>query len=158
MADLLSTSEIESFRRKAADSEHPRELIIDLLRAIQTHHGWVPDAGVELTADILGLSPMQIEEIATFYDKIFRQPVGKKVIHICDSICCWATGSEAVADALQEKLGIRLGETTADGQFTLLPSCCLGACGSTPAMMIGLKLYGKLTPEKIDEALAKEKS
>lgn len=158
MTELLTTSEIENFRSKAAASAHPRELIIDLLRAIQNHHGWVPDAGVELTAEILGLSAMQIEEIATFYDKIFRQPVGKKVIHICDSICCWSTGSEEVAELLKQKLGISLGETTTDGQFTLLPSCCLGACGSSPAMMIGLKLYGKLTPEKIDEALEKERS
>ncbi|ORJ62139.1 NADH-quinone oxidoreductase subunit NuoE [Geothermobacter hydrogeniphilus] len=157
MRELLSTTEIENFRARAAASAHPRELIIDLLRAIQEHHGWVPDEGVELTAEILGLSPLQVEEIATFYDKIFRQPVGRKVIHYCDSICCWATGGEQVAAHLQQKLGIAPGETTADGAFTLLPSCCLGVCGDAPAMMIGLKLYGRLTPEKIDAALEKEK-
>lgn len=158
MTDLLTTSELDHFRSKAADCRHPRELIVDLLRAIQDQHGWVPDEGVELAADILGLSPLQIEEIATFYDKIFRQPVGKKVIHICDSICCWAAEGDEIADYLQQKLGISLGETTADGQFTLLPSCCLGACGDAPAMMIGHTLYGRLTPEKIDAALEKEKT
>jgi len=157
MTDLLTTSERDHFRAKAAASAYPRELIIDLLRAIQDHHGWVPDEGVELTAEILGLSPLQVEEIATFYDKIFRQPVGRKVIHYCDSICCWVNGGEQVAAHLQQKLGIAAGETTADGAFTLLPSCCLGACGDAPAMMIGLKLYGRLTPEKIDAALEKEK-
>jgi len=157
MTELLTQSELDHFRSKAADCPHPRELIIDLLRAIQDHHGWVPDEGVELAAEVLGLSPLQIEEIATFYDKIFRRPVGRKVIHICDSICCWATGGEEIARQLQEKLGIGLGETTADGQFTLLPSCCLGACGDAPAMMIGHTMYGRLTPEKIDEALEKEK-
>ncbi|PNU21740.1 NADH-quinone oxidoreductase subunit NuoE [Geothermobacter hydrogeniphilus] len=157
MNELLPQPEHDHFRAKAAASEHPRELIIDLLRAIQEHHGWVPDEGVELTAEILGLSPLQVEEIATFYDKIFRRPVGRKVIHYCDSICCWATGGEQVAAHLQQKLGIGPGETTADGAFTLLPSCCLGACGDAPAMMIELKLYGRLTPEKIDAALEKEK-
>ncbi|TYO99282.1 NADH dehydrogenase subunit E [Geothermobacter ehrlichii] len=158
MNKLLSQSELDTFRAKAAASAHPRELIVDLLRAIQDHHGWVPDEGIELAAEILGLSPLQIEEIATFYDKIFRQPVGRKVIHVCDSICCWATGSEEVAGYLRRKLGIDFGETTADGAFTLLPTCCLGACGDAPAMMIGLTLYGRLTPEKIDAALEKEKS
>jgi len=158
MTNLLTTSELDHFRSKAADSAHPRELIIDLSRAIQDRHGWVPDEGVELVAEILGLSPLQIEEIATFYDKIFRRPVGRRVIHICDSVCCWSTGSEQVAEHLQQKLSIGLGETTSDGQFTLLPSCCLGACGEAPAMMIGHTLYGRLTPEKIDAALEKEKS
>ncbi|GAB4169738.1 MAG: NADH-quinone oxidoreductase subunit NuoE [Geothermobacteraceae bacterium] len=157
MAELLPQSELDHFRGRAADCPHPRELIVDVLRAIQDHHGWVPDEGVELAADILGLTPLQIEEIATFYDKIYRQPVGRKVIHVCDSICCWATGGEQVAEHLKQRLGIDFGQTTADGAFTLLPSCCLGACGEAPAIMIGHTIYGHLTPEKIDEALEKEK-
>lgn len=153
---LLPEETIAQFRAKAADTPHPRELIVDLLRAIQDHHGWVPDDGVKLAAQTLGLSPLQIEEIATFYDKIYRQPVGRKVIHLCDSICCWATGGEEVAKVLKEKLGISFGGTTKDGAFTLLPSCCLGACGEAPAMMINLTTYGRLTAEKIDLALEKE--
>ena len=150
---MLPDDTIEAFRAKAADTPHPRELIVDLLRAIQDHHGWVPDAGIELAAQTLGLSPLQIEEIATFYDKIYRQPVGRKVIHLCDSICCWTTGGEQVAELLRDKLGIGFGETTPDGVFTLLPTCCLGACGDAPAMMIGLTTYGRLTAEKIDTIL-----
>jgi len=157
MTELLPQSELDHFRARAADCPHPRELIVDVLRAIQDQHGWVPDEGVELAADILGLTPLQIEEIATFYDKIYRHPVGRKVIHVCDSICCWATGGEQVAEHLKQRLGIDFGQTTADGAFTLLPSCCLGACGEAPAMMIGHTIYGRLTPEKIDEALEKEK-
>ena len=75
--------------------------------------------------------------MATFYDKIYRQPVGRKVIHLCDSICCWSRGGEQLAAYLQQKLGIAPGETTADGAFTLLPTCCLGACGEAPAMLVG---------------------
>jgi len=157
MNELLPQDQIESFRAKAAENEHPRELIVDLLRAIQGHHGWVPDEGIELAGSILGLSPLQIEEIATFYDKIYRHQVGRKVIHVCDSICCWSREGDQIYDYLQQKLGIAPGETTADGAFTLLPTCCLGACGDAPAMMIGLTTYGRLTPEKVDEILEKEK-
>jgi NADH-quinone oxidoreductase subunit E len=154
MSELLPQHQIDAFRAKAAAIDHPHELIVDALRAIQTHHGWVPDAGVELVAELLGVLPVEVEEVATFYDKIFRRPVGKRVIHVCDSICCWANGGEALAAHLQQALGIGFGETTGDGIFTLLPTCCLGACGEAPAMMVGLTTHGHLTAEKIDKILA----
>ena len=158
MTELLPQNQIDSFKAKAAAISHPHEMIVDLLRAIQSHYGWVPDAGVLLTAETLGVLPIEVEEVATFYDKIFRREVGKRVIHVCDSICCWSTGAEMITEHLRQSLGIQLGETTADGAFTLLPTCCLGACGDAPAMMIGLITHGRLTPAKIDEALLKERA
>ncbi len=155
---LLPQNQINSFKANAAAISHPHELIVDLLRAIQSHHGWVPDDGVLLTAETLGVLPIEVEEVATFYDKIFRRAVGRRVIHVCDSICCWSTGAEMITEHLKKVLDINLGETTADGQFTLLPSCCLGACGDAPAMMIGLTTHGRLTSEKIDEVLLKERA
>ncbi|MHB1397713.1 MAG: NADH-quinone oxidoreductase subunit NuoE [Trichloromonadaceae bacterium] len=158
MNALLPADIIEAFSEKAATIPHPMELVVDVLRAIQDHHGWVPDEGVELAARILGTSALKVEEIATFYDKIYRRPVGRRVIHLCDSICCWSREAEAIFAYLQHKLGIALGETTADGLFTLLPACCLGACGEAPAMMIGLTTYGNLTPEKIDAILEQHRA
>lgn len=158
MTELLPQNQIDSFKARAAAIAHPHELIVDLLRAIQLHYGWVPDDGVLLTAETLGVLPIEVEEVATFYDKIFRHPVGRRVIHICDSICCWSTGAEMITAHLQKTLGINLGETSSDGHFTLLPTCCLGACGDAPAMMIGLTTYGLLTPEKIDEVLQQERA
>jgi NADH-quinone oxidoreductase subunit E len=158
MAELLPQEQVESFKAKAAAIAHPHELIVDLLRAVQSHHGWVPDDGVLLTAETLGVLPIEVEEVATFYDKIFRHAVGRRVIHVCDSICCWLAGAEMIAEHLQKTLGISLGETTADGDFTLLPTCCLGACGDAPAMMIGLTTHGHLTAEKIDEILQRERA
>jgi NADH-quinone oxidoreductase subunit E len=157
MSELLPLAQIEAFRTKAAAVEHPHELIVDVLRAVQAHHGWVPDEGVDLVAELLGVLAVEVEEIATFYDKIFRRPVGRRVIHICDSICCWASGGEAIASHLQKSLGIGFGETSADGHFTLVPTCCLGACGDAPAMMVGLTTYGRLTVEKVDAILRQER-
>ena len=154
MSVLLSQPQADDFRAKAVAIAHPHELIVDALRAVQDHHGWVPDAGIDLVAELLGVLPVEVEEVATFYDKVYRRPVGKRVIHICDSICCWAAGGEELAAHLQRTLGIGFGETTADGLFTLLPTCCLGACGEAPAMMVGLTTHGALTPEKIDAILA----
>jgi len=158
MDNLLTEKQMDDLRARAAKAPHPREMVIEVLRAIQDRHGWVPDEGVELTGEIVGLSPLQVEEVSTFYDKIYRRPVGKRVVHVCDSIACWSRGGEDLYGHLQQRLGIVPGETTADGVFTLLPTCCLGACGEAPAMMVGLTTYGNLTPERIDEILEKERA
>lgn len=154
MEKLLTQKQIDDFRNKAVKLKHPRELAIDLLRAIQDHYGWVPDEGIELAAGILGVTPIEVEELATFYDKIYRQPVGRYPIHICDSICCWTRGGEEIAAHLQQQLGIQLGETTSDGLFTLLPTCCLGGCGRAPSLMIGRRFYGSLTCAELDRIIA----
>jgi len=153
MKKLLAEQQIDSFRNNAENNPHRRELVIDFLRAIQDHYGWVPDEGVELAADILGIEPIEVEEVATFYDKIYRQKVGRFPIHICDSICCWTRGGEEIAAHLQHKLGISLGGTTADDLFTLLPTCCLGGCGRAPSIMIGRRFHGNLTIAEIDRLI-----
>ncbi len=157
MTELLTQDQIDTFITRAVALAHPREMVIDVLRAIQDQNGWLPDEGVELAARILGIPVIQVEEVATFYDKLYRQPVGRKVIHVCDSICCWSRGGEELYGWLQEQLGIAPGGTTVDGAFTLLPTCCLGACGEAPAMMIGFTTYGDLTPEKVETILEQER-
>jgi NADH-quinone oxidoreductase subunit E len=154
---LLKPETIERLQDQVSRARQPREAALDVLRAIQDENGWVSDEGVKLAARILGLTPLQVEELATFYDKIYRRPVGRRVVHVCDSICCWSRDGEKIYHYLQEKLGVSPGETTVDGVFTLLPTCCLGACGEAPAIIIGLTLYGRLTPERIDEILEKER-
>lgn len=150
---LLDEVELSAFVTHAGELEHPREMIIDVLRAIQKNHGWVPDEGVVLTATILGLPPIEVEEVATFYDKIFRRPVGRFPIHICDSICCWSNGGEQLAEQFKKSLGIEFGQTSEDGLFTLLPSCCLGVCGRAPAVMIHQRHFGPLSLEDVDTLL-----
>lgn len=124
-----------------------REAAVDVMKSLQAHYGWLTDEAVGEAAEILGLSSLQIEELATFYEMIYRRPVGKKVIHLCDSISCWALGGEALLEHVAKYLQISPGGMTADGMFTLLPCCCLGSCGESPTMMIGDAIYGSLTPE-----------
>ena len=94
-----------------------------------------------------------LESVATFYNLIFRRPVGRHVVLVCDSVSCWLTGCEQVALALREQLGIGFGETTADGRFTLLPTVCLGACDHAPVMMVDDDLHRDLEPQTAAAAL-----
>jgi NADH-quinone oxidoreductase subunit E len=101
------------------------------------------------------MSPDELDSVATFYNLIYRKPVGRHVILVCDSVSCWIMGYDPIREHLSSRLGIGLGETTQDGRFTLLPIVCLGTCDHAPAMMVDDELYGDLDPAKIDEILAK---
>jgi NADH-quinone oxidoreductase subunit E len=138
-----------------SESDHPRELVINIMYALQKHYGYLSDEAVEEAAALLDMTPLEIEELATFYDFIYREPVGKFVIHVCDGVVCWMFHEGSVFDYLCKKLGVCAGEVTADGMFTVLPSACLGYCDQAPAMLINGVFYGPLTPEKIDEILEK---
>ncbi len=131
-----------------------QRVTIDALAIVQRHRGWVSDEALADLAGHLDLTVHELDSAATFYNKILRRPVGRHVIRICDSISCYICGYETLRDCLERKLGIRLGETTADGRFTLLTNPCLGACDHAPAMMIGEQLYGDLSEEKLDAILA----
>jgi len=135
----------------------PREAAVDVMKELQRHYGWLTDEAVGEAAELLGLSALQVEELATFYEMIYRRPVGRRVIHVCDSISCWAVGGETMLAHIARRLGVVSGETSGDGIFTLLPCCCLGNCGEGPTMMIGDTLYGRLTSDRIDDILEAER-
>ncbi len=138
---------------RIAAVDHPRELVVDVLFALQAHYGFVTDEAVEEAADLLGMTPVEVDEVATFYTFVYRRPVGKYVIHVCDSVICWLEGGRTLQEHLSQKLGIAPGETTEDGLFTLLPVCCIGYCDRAPAILINKKVYGPLTPKKIDHLI-----
>ncbi len=144
-------------KARVAHAVTNREAAVDVMKELQRHYGWLTDGAVVEAADLLDLTPLQVEELATFYEMIYRRPVGKRVIHVCDSISCWAMGGESLMAHLAAALGTKPGETTADGLFTLLPCCCLGNCGEAPTLMIGDTLHGRVTPEKAGEILAAER-
>ena len=150
---MLPEEKLRSWRERIAGVAHPRELAIDLMFDLQAQEGWLSDRALEQGAGLLGLTPLEMEELATFYPFIYRRPVGRYVIHVCDSLICWMNGHEALLDHLMARLGIGLGQTTADGLFTLLSVCCIGYCDRSPAILINRKVHGPLTEEKIDALL-----
>ncbi|MFZ0726024.1 MAG: NADH-quinone oxidoreductase subunit NuoE [Desulfobacterales bacterium] len=155
---MLPEKILEDLRGQVAAVEHPRELAVDVMFALQAHYGYLGDEALAAAAAVLGMTSLEVEELATFYTFIYREPVGKYVIHVCDSVICWMDGSDSVRDYLCRKLDIEPGGTTADGLFTLLPVCCIGYCDRSPAMLINRKVYGPLTPEAIDAILEKLKT
>ena len=148
----------KSLVEKIIHADHARELVVDVMLALQDHYGYLNDEAVEEVAVLLGMSPLEVEEVATFYTFIYREPVGKFVIHVCDSVICWMDGYESLKEYLCKKLEIDVGGTTADGLFTLLPVCCIGYCDQSPAMLINREVYGHLTTQNIDAILEKLKS
>lgn len=135
-----------------------REAAVDVMKALQAHYGWLTDEAVVEAAEMLGLSPLQVEELATFYEMIYRRPVGRQVIHVCDSISCWAMGGETLLSHISALLGVGAGETTPDGLFTLLPCCCLGNCGEAPTLMIGDTIFGGVSIEGAAEILDQQRN
>jgi NADH-quinone oxidoreductase subunit E len=126
---------------------------ISALKVVQKHRGWVSDEALGALAEVLGMSAAELDGVATFYNLIYRRPVGRHVILLCDSVSCWLCGCEGIRAHLRDKLGIDYGETTRDGRFTLLPMACLGTCDRAPALMLGEELHRDLTPERVDTIL-----
>lgn len=151
---MLTESEKKEIEAEARHYDYKRAACVDALKIVQRHRGWVSDESLRDVAEYLEMTPDELDNVATFYNLIFRKPVGKHVILVCDSVSCWIMGYERVRQRLSERLGIGFGETTADERFTLLPIVCLGTCDHAPAIMIDGDLCRDVDPEKLDAILA----
>jgi len=152
---MLTAEEISEIEKEAANYPRRDAVSIDALRIVQRRRGWVSDESLADIAKHLGMSAADLDGVATFYNLIYRRPVGRHVISVCDSVSCWIMGGARVCEHLQETLGIGLGETTPDDRFTLLPTVCLGCCDRAPAMMVDRDLHSDLTAQKIDAEIEK---
>ena len=150
---MLTAEEIREIEIEAEHYPKREAVCIDALKIVQRHRGWVSDDSVRDVAEHLGMSATDVDSIATFYNLIFRKPVGRHVVMVCDSVSCWIMGSDMQCSHLSERLRVAPGETTADGRFTFLPIVCLGACDHAPVMMIDDDTHLDLTPERIDRIL-----
>lgn len=149
----LSSTEISAIEHEVAIMENREAAGIEALKVVQAHRGWISDDSLIAIAQCLNISSAQLEGVATFYNLIYRQQVGRHVIHLCDSISCHLTGYEEILHTIKTHIGIGYGQTTADGEFTLLSNACLGNCDKSPAMMIGNRHYHSLTPDSVVEIL-----
>jgi len=152
---MLTREELTEIEAEVTHFEQKRSGCIEALKTVQRHRGWISDENLSDLAEFLEMTVDELDGVATFYNLIFRKPVGRHVILVCSSVSCWVMGYDQVLQHIEEKLGVRLGETTADGRFTLLPNVCLGACDHAPALMIDDDQYGDLDSGKIDEILAR---
>jgi NADH-quinone oxidoreductase subunit E len=152
---MLSTAEKHEIEEAIRIVPVKKAACIEALKVVQAHRRWISDESLKDVAEFMEMTAEELDSVATFYNMLFRKPVGRHIILVCDSISCWVMGYENVRDQLMQKLSIAYGETTKDDRFTLLPNCCLGTCDRAPAMMIDNDLYQNVRIEQLDEILNK---
>jgi NADH-quinone oxidoreductase subunit E len=150
---MLSDQEKKEIDEEIAIYPAKENACLEALQVVQKHRNWVSDDALKTVAEYLEMTPDELEGVATFYNLIFRKPVGRNVILMCESISCWVLDYERLMSHIKQKLNIDLGETTPDNRFTLLTIPCLGNCDHGPAMMVNDNLHQDLTEERIDEIL-----
>jgi NADH-quinone oxidoreductase subunit E len=152
---MLSKESLAQIEREIAKypAERKSSAVMAALRIAQEEHGWLSEPLMDFVAHLLDMRPIEVYEVATFYSMYDLAPVGKHKISVCTNISCMLRGSEQVVQHLEKRLGIRMGETTADGRFTLKEVECLAACVGAPMFQIGKKYFEDLTPERIDAIL-----
>lgn len=148
-------SDVEK-REIDAEAEHlprRRAAVVEALKIVQRRRRWVDDEAVHDVADYLDMSPAEVDSVATFYNLIFRRPVGRHVILLCNSVSCWLMGCDRLRDGLEKRLGAGFGETTDDERFTVLPMACLGACDHAPVLMVDDDTHRDVGEDDLDEIL-----
>lgn len=152
---VLSNEETAEIEAEVAHLPNRESAAIDALLIVQRHRGWVSDESLHAIANLLEMSAEQLDSIATFYNLIYRQPVGRNVVMVCDSVSCYVMGADSLKKAIEEHLSVSFGETTEDGRFTLLPIVCLGACDKAPTMMINQDLIENVQANSLGEVFGR---
>ena len=151
--DRLTPEDARAVAALAAQYDNKRAACIEALKLVQGKYRWVSDGRLRELAALLDMTAAELDGVATFYNLVFRRPVGRHVILLCDSISCWIMGQEGLLDQCRRHLDLSLGATTPDGRFTLLPTVCLGHCDHAPAMMIDADLHGDVQTDRLDALL-----
>jgi NADH-quinone oxidoreductase subunit E len=161
MNSRFSEAQLQEVKRLTSRYPEGRQksaLIPVLHLAQNTFGGWLSKEVMDYVAELLSVTPIEVYEVASFYTMFNLQPVGKHLLEVCQTGPCMLNGSESIIEYIYEKLGIRPGETTADGMFTLKTVECLGACGYAPMLQLGEHYREHLTKEKIDALIESCKS
>ncbi len=153
-ARKLNADEIAEIEHEMTLYPDKKAVGLEALKIVQKHQGWVSDESLLAIADYLDLPAADLEGVATFFNLVYRQPVGRNVILFCNSVSCWIMGCDGIRQHIKQVLGIDFGETTADDEYTLIPVPCLGDCDKAPVMMVGEKMYRHLCKESIDQLVS----
>ncbi|SMC17162.1 NADH-quinone oxidoreductase subunit E [Andreprevotia lacus DSM 23236] len=154
---MLTQESLAQIDRELAKypADQRRSATMSALRIAQTEKRWLTNDLIEFVANYVGIPPVAAYEVASFYNMFDMKPVGKYKITVCTNLPCALSGGYQAADYLKQKLGIGMGETTADGKFTLKEGECMGACGYAPVLLVNNHtMCNHMTPEAIDKKLA----
>ena len=152
-ARRLTDEEIHEIEHEMELYPDKRAVGLEALKIVQKYQGWVSDESMLAISKFLEIPVSDLESVATFFNLVYRQPVGENVILFCNSVSCWVMGCESMRSHINEELGIDFGQTSEDGKFTFLPVPCPGDCDKAPVMMVGDDLHRNLTQEKINEII-----
>ena len=155
---MLSDAIKQEIESHIHEPEHRAAACTEALRIVQRERGWIDDESLAEVAEFLGMSRHELDGVATFFNLIHRRPVGRHVIRVCASVSCWVMGYEGLREKLLAHLGVEMGETTADGQFTLREVECSGACVNAPVVQIGDDYYEDVSPEHMETIIDALKS
>ena len=150
---MISEQAKEKMRGLAARYPVARSAVLPSLYVAQEEEGYISDAGLQAVAEAIGLTVDDVESVATFYTMYNQQPLGKRVIRVCTSISCYLRGCDTLVEHLEARLGIKRGETTPDGTYTLLTAECLASCGTAPVMQVNGEFVENVSLEKADAVL-----
>lgn len=149
---------IELIKKRYPEGKQKSAVIPVLHIAQAENDGWLSPEVMDYVAELLNITPIEVFEVASFYSMFNLKPVGKCVLEVCRTSSCWLNGANEIVAYLEKKLGIKEGETTADGMFTIKTVECLGSCGTAPMMQCGASYHENLTFEKLDEIIKKYRS
>ena len=150
---MLSNAASQKIQALIAKYPQKRSALIPSLHLVQKEQGYLSIETIREIAELLDLPPNEVNGVAGFYTMFYKKPMGKYVIQVCTNISCMLCNAEEIVEHLTRRLGIKMGETTADNKFTLLEVECLGSCGTSPVVQINDDYYEELTPGKLDQIL-----
>jgi NADH-quinone oxidoreductase subunit E len=152
---MISDETMQRFDQLVRRYPEKRSALIPMLHEVQAEVGYLSPEAIEWVAGYLGLSPADVMSVASFYDMLHLEPVGKHLIYVCQNLTCSLLGAERLIHHLENKLGIRMGETTPDGLISLKRMECLASCGTAPAIQIDGIFHERMTPQKLDDLLGR---
>jgi NADH-quinone oxidoreductase E subunit len=147
---MISEQAKQRMRNLAARYPVARSAVMPALYIAQQEEGYITQEALQAVAEAIGLTVDDVESVATFYTMYYQQPPGKKVIKVCTSISCYLRNCDALVSHLEERLHIKRGETTADGNYTLMTAECLASCGTAPVLQVNDEFVENVTPDMLD--------
>ena len=151
---MLSEENLRKIEELKKRYQKPQSVVLAALWMWQEEHGWISDEGIKEVAGILGIPAHHVYGVVSFYTMFNRAPVGRHKIEVCTNVSCMLKNSDKILRHIEDRLHIRVGETTSDRRFTLVEAECLGSCGTAPMMQVGDEYYENLDEAKLDKILS----